>query len=300
MQQKLKISIAVPTYNRLELLKETLESVLCQTYRNIEIIISDNASTDGTKEYLESLDDQRIVINYNQDNLGMVGNWDKCLELATGEYFLLLSDDDLIREPTSLKLIASELEELQPKVLISNLAILKQGKLITEELHNTPYIDTYKSGDFFEKYLCNKLKVYPCATFLKTNEISKKYADFGANLAVDACMIASNLDKESEVVYVNKELFIYRNHESMSSSLPEIWNKDMAILEEYIVERGLLERKIAKNIFSELTKRFFLQYLMRLFRNKKHTTAMKYMLSNISKIFCKSNLKFFLSRLGRS
>lgn len=92
------VSILIPVYNRENIIQETIQSALNQTYNNIEIIVVDNHSTDNTWEILKklSLKDKRIKIFQNETNLGPVRNWVKCLEYATGEYGKFLWSDDLI------------------------------------------------------------------------------------------------------------------------------------------------------------------------------------------------------------
>jgi len=91
------VTIAIPTYNRKDYLRLAVESALAQTHKEIEILISDNASTDGTASYLRGLHDPRIVIIEQPTNLGMVGNFNACLTNARGEFFLMLSDDDVLK-----------------------------------------------------------------------------------------------------------------------------------------------------------------------------------------------------------
>lgn len=100
------VSIGIPTRNRLEYLRIAVESVLAQTYPRLEIVISDNVSTDGTREYLNSLSDPRVRVLLQESNLGMVGNFNACLFAATGKFFLLLSDDDLLA-PDAIEALVS-------------------------------------------------------------------------------------------------------------------------------------------------------------------------------------------------
>jgi glycosyltransferase involved in cell wall biosynthesis len=94
------VSILIPVYNRENLVAQTIESALSQTYKNIEIIIVDNCSTDNTWEVLEkySKSDQRIKIFKNLTNLGPVRNWIRCIEECSGEYSNFLYSDDIIHE----------------------------------------------------------------------------------------------------------------------------------------------------------------------------------------------------------
>ena len=95
-QIKPLVSIGLPTYNRDRYLQQALDSLLSQDYENLEIIVSDNHSTDETsaicKQY--ALEDRRIKYFRNDKNIGMIGNFSKVAELATGEYFMWASDDN--------------------------------------------------------------------------------------------------------------------------------------------------------------------------------------------------------------
>jgi glycosyltransferase involved in cell wall biosynthesis len=89
-------SICIPTFNRRSLLMSAIASALGQSYSNIEVIISDNASDDGTQEAVAAIGDSRIHYQRNHRNLGPSANWMKCLDLARGKYCSWLQDDDLL------------------------------------------------------------------------------------------------------------------------------------------------------------------------------------------------------------
>ncbi len=91
-----KVTVAIPTINRSALLLRAMRSVLAQTYPNIELLVSDDASTDDTHARIASIDDPRLVHYRRETTLGLVGNFDFCLRHASGEFFLLLGDDDLL------------------------------------------------------------------------------------------------------------------------------------------------------------------------------------------------------------
>lgn len=92
------VSVCIPAYNNAGYIKDTILSVLGQTYQNIELVVVDDCSTDNTVEVLESIEDDRLKIYKNEKNLGMVGNWNRCLELVTGEYVKLICADDMIEK----------------------------------------------------------------------------------------------------------------------------------------------------------------------------------------------------------
>src|SRR3954449_5755554 len=90
-----RFTIGIPTYNRADLLRQALESALDQTYPDVEVLVCDDASEDGTAEVVKAFGD-RVRYHRNATNIGMYPNFARAIELASGEYFSLLQDDDLI------------------------------------------------------------------------------------------------------------------------------------------------------------------------------------------------------------
>lgn len=92
----MKVSLIIPTYNRALYIEEALKSCLYQDYSNIEIIISDNASTDNTYQIIKPyIKDNRVKYYRNNINIGMVANWRKAVyDYSEGDFFVIVSDDD--------------------------------------------------------------------------------------------------------------------------------------------------------------------------------------------------------------
>lgn len=93
-----KVSILVPVYNRREYIAECLQSALNQTFTDFEVVVVDNASTDGTWEICQQFarNDQRVRVFQNDANIGPVRNWLACVEKARGEFGKILFSDDLM------------------------------------------------------------------------------------------------------------------------------------------------------------------------------------------------------------
>lgn len=92
------VSICIPTYNGALFLQESLQSVLDQTYQNIEVVISDDASTDGTLELLENFKEQvtcPITIHHHTPS-GIGANWNNCVRNSKGTYIKFLFQDDIL------------------------------------------------------------------------------------------------------------------------------------------------------------------------------------------------------------
>jgi len=90
------VSVCIPTYNNGPFIVETLQSIINQSCKDLEIIVVDDCSTDDTMEKVTSVQDVRIKVYKNDRNLGMHGNWQRSLDLASGHYIKLVCGDDLL------------------------------------------------------------------------------------------------------------------------------------------------------------------------------------------------------------
>jgi glycosyltransferase involved in cell wall biosynthesis len=98
MPHRPRVSIGLPVYNGERLLPQALDAILTQTFQDFELIISDNASTDRTREICETYaaKDPRIKYFRNDHNIGISRNFNRTFELSSGEYFKWCAHDDLI------------------------------------------------------------------------------------------------------------------------------------------------------------------------------------------------------------
>ena len=110
-----KVSVIIATYNRVELLSSSIKSVLNQTFEDFELIISDDSSTDNTKEYVEGLTDKRIIYINNETNRGVSATRNNALKSSTGNYIAFLDDDDEWL-PEKLSLQIDKIEKSPSKV----------------------------------------------------------------------------------------------------------------------------------------------------------------------------------------
>jgi glycosyltransferase involved in cell wall biosynthesis len=98
------LSIVVPTYNRVGMLQQAIASVFAQDCDDFELVIVDDASEDGTWDYLRDLGGVRAY--RNPTRLGLAANWNRAISLSRGEYVLVLQDDDLA-EPNLVSTLAT-------------------------------------------------------------------------------------------------------------------------------------------------------------------------------------------------
>ncbi|HEY4440341.1 MAG TPA: glycosyltransferase [Candidatus Elarobacter sp.] len=90
------VSILIPNYNYVKYVAQAVDSAVAQTYPNVEVVVSDNCSTDGAWELLREryATEPRVRLYRNETNVGMAGNFDRVFELARGRYLICLSSDD--------------------------------------------------------------------------------------------------------------------------------------------------------------------------------------------------------------
>jgi len=167
------ISIVVPTFNSACYLPEMIESVLRQTYKNWELIIMDDGSTDSTQELMESYEDPRIYYQYRPENKGISFTRNEAMAHAKGEYIAVMDADDIMnpeRLELSLKAIkgvdfvySAYLMGNEECHLIRNPGIMPPEKLTIEEVlagGTAPHVTIMaRKKCFIENPYDNNLKV---------------------------------------------------------------------------------------------------------------------------------------------
>ena len=106
--KKPSVSICIPVFNGAEFIHECIQSVLTQSFEDIELLVVDNASTDCTIDICSVFSDRRMRIHRGVSNIGAHANFKKCFELASSELVILLPCDDLL-EPGSLAVLVPPL-----------------------------------------------------------------------------------------------------------------------------------------------------------------------------------------------
>lgn len=168
--QKPLVTIGIPTYNRAgALLRGTIECALAQTYDNIEIIVSDNCSSDNTGEVVTSYKSEKIQYIRQSVNLGSNGNFNALIDAANGDYFLLLHDDDLI-DPDLIEtcMAAGEYQTKYGIIRAGTRLIDGNGDLLRDQ-PNT--VQDNSATSLYEAWLKRKTPFYLCSTLFNTNAL---------------------------------------------------------------------------------------------------------------------------------
>lgn len=203
-------SIVIPTYNRAKFLKATIAITLLQTFEDFELIISNNCSTDNTREVVQSFKDKRIRYFENKENIGGEPNMKKVISYARGRYIFTLGDDDFILFENTLEKLKKIIDKKNYGFIRLNLVEKKfigeglrksiitfENSIVIEK--NTPInemIDTFQyiaSGHFaglvFKNYsgLANDFLTFPEMAWVEI--LYKNTKKLGAYFAGDLYMI---------------------------------------------------------------------------------------------------------------
>jgi glycosyltransferase involved in cell wall biosynthesis len=123
------VSLLIPIYNVRDYLPECLDSVISQTYSNIEIVLVDDGSNDGSEVICDNYQkkDKRIVV-YHQKNKGQSVARNLCIDKAKGEFFVFVDSDDVI-SPTYVETLCKIIEKYKCKIAVSVLETFKDGTI---------------------------------------------------------------------------------------------------------------------------------------------------------------------------
>ena len=224
-----RVSILIPVYNRQDLIGPCIESALAQTVEDIEVIVCDNCSTDGTWDILRdyATRDPRLRIFRNAENLGPVRNWARCIEEARAPYAKFLFSDDLIAP--------SFLEHTLPLIGLPEVGLVFTACEIGEEPGHSPVHYSFGGtpgvwdpGRFLLGHVfAYDVPVSPCAALFHTGDVRDHLAtSFPAGVAQEFLRTGAGPDllllleaehRHGRVAHVPERLVFFRVHPSSIS-----------------------------------------------------------------------------------
>ena len=218
-----KVMAIIVTYNRKELLKESIKAVLAQNYKNCEILIVDNASTDGTKEFIkEELKNKKVHYINTGANLGGAGGFNYGMKEAykLGCDLMWIMDDDCIVHTDSLEQLLFADKELNGQYgFLASKVLWTDGKL--------------------------------CKMNIQKISLSKKVKDFKSDIVKIKMATFVSLLVKSEVVkkigLPIKDFFIWSDDLEYTRRISKIYNC-------YLINNSVVTHKSKNNIGSDISK----------------------------------------------
>ncbi len=251
--EKPLISIAMATYNGEKFLSKQLDSIFSQSYKNIEVIVCDDNSTDKTVEILKEYSKKYTNLKYyiNQNRLGVVKNFERALMLSKGD-FIALSDQDDIWLPNKLELLYKNIDD--------NLIILSDAYVIDENdkvLYDSfiDYIKVDKNTDFVSFLFGSR---FPGCTFLINRKLLNYAIPFPNKVVHHDWWLNLVASKIGKVKFLDEKLIYYRLHSSnttgaFKANFKNLLNYFLTKGDKFLINHSLMLESVLENLNNNLT-----------------------------------------------
>ena len=225
------VSVVIPAFNRARYIDRTIASVLTQSYPNLELIVTDDGSSDGTAQRLEAYERRgqlTLLRHPGSANRGQSASLNLALEHASGEYISVLDSDDMFA-PRKLEILVNYLEQHQDVGLVySNGYAVDECDEILYEIHSPDHEETNDP---------NRL-LMDCYFLLPQNALVRRSVFDQAGRFEEAFRSAQDHDmllriaEVTRMAYIPDHLFYYRRHgDSISSKRQDVrWKTGFEIL----------------------------------------------------------------------
>lgn len=207
------VTICIPNFNKAKFITETIESVFNQTYSNIEIILIDDCSTDGSKEIIKKLSSASPYPYYvyeNEMNKGVSFSSNRGAGLASGKYFQILSSDDVIL-PDKIKVQVSVLEKDNDLAgIYGNIIIIDEQSqpANTNYFAEIGWTNPLPSGNIFSSLL--QMNFVPAPTTLFRTQYIIETGNYDAGLKLEDWDMLLSLSEKYAVQYIDEIFALYR------------------------------------------------------------------------------------------
>ena len=280
-EPRAKVSVCIPVYNGEKYLKQCILSILNQTFGDFELIVVNDKSTDGSASIVKSFNDPRIKYFENKNNLGLVGNWNRCIELSSGAFICIFHQDDIM-EPENLEKKFRVLSA-NPKVgfVYSDTSVIgANGEITGEHWFNaiSPNVDFLRPSRYFFDLLFSDLNIVSCPSVMARREVYERLGGFDSRLPLTVDMeMWLRISLFYDVAYLSEPLIRYRWHGSNATNhylaldLIHIYLCKQMVLDKYpevFADTGYSEKLIAA-ITTKVIDRSMHHYVIKDYRVAK-------------------------------
>lgn len=240
------VSVILPCYNAMPYLPEALDSIINQTYTNLEILCINDGSTDNTGEILEEFakQDSRIRVIHNEDNIKLIRTLNKGISLAKGGYIARMDADDISYLDRIEKLYNALVENKADIVSCISERIDKSGKRFAQSFLKALSPIEVKFGSYFFTPIGHALLVGKREAFLNHPYSLEENAVHTEDYELWTRMIRNDV----KLMGINEVLYSYRIYEDSVSRKYEDIQKKNFLLTAQIHQEALLNQKLETSI----------------------------------------------------
>ena len=254
------VSVAMATFNGEQFLEDQLRSICNQTYRNLEVIVSDDCSTDGTVEILEEFN-IKYGIDYcvNDKRLGLVRNFERALSLCRGEYIALADQDDMWF-PEKIECLLNEIGD--HSLISSDTNIIdSHGNIIAGSFKKVSNYIADTETPFLQLFLNTKW-ISGC-TMLFKKELLREALPIPDGIGSHDWWFAIVATKNGGIKYLDRKLMSYRQHgKNISGNVKNqnlIYKFLRFFISDYRNKRKEFRNMIKKNIMITIDSNLLLE-----------------------------------------
>ena len=235
------VSVAMATYNGASYISQQLKSIVDQTYPNLEIIITDDASSDGTLAILENYRNKHnnIKVFINPVNLGITSTFERSIKNCSGDY-IAISDQDDIWDPNKVEILMKGLEN-EDAIYSDSELVDKNGQSLHKLISSLVNLKSFNTGTAYLVGVCP-----PGHTMLIQGDFAKYILPIPKSILYDRwisfCAAANN-----GIKYLDMPLVKYRQHETNSFGVGKSRNRTVRQSKEQRFHAKLLELKAYEN-----------------------------------------------------
>ena len=210
----MKIDILMATFNGEKYLREQIDSILNQTYKNFRLLISDDGSTDATRDILKEYiaKDDRIVVFLQKKNIGVVKNFEYLMEKVEAEYFMFSDQDDIWHKDKIQKTL-DKMEECNYDLVYTDLQVVDENLNIIQKSYwkLKGFDKKIKYNDFNSLYLNNYIT--GCTMLVKSKWLNKILPlPHKSEYILHDYWVALIVSKFGKMAYVSQPQIDYRQH----------------------------------------------------------------------------------------
>lgn len=257
------ITICMPTYNHEAYLEESIDSILNQDYKNIQIIISDDCSTDNSREILLAYQKkypQKIYVQIHPANLGAVENVQSIYPLIKGEFVCWFSGDDIFLPNKLSKQIACMLENNQCVLSYHDVMVANSSGRLLYNYNDDAYGIKVHSNNITQNLLSNRCFI--CGNSIMINRKLAQGISHNRNIGIcNDWLLTIELSLIGNFIYIPEALTTYRRHEqSLSKQVNVVYEETVFnyILQEYPRFKADVYKGLA-----QLYSMYFFKYLLK-------------------------------------